>query len=67
MAGKLTCEKCRDKHDKMLDYYASPPRYGLTHRLRLTGKKDGQKREFVCLDCGHTDWTTSKSKLLKKG
>jgi transcription elongation factor Elf1 len=67
MAGKVTCENCRAAYEAALPYYEDPPKRGLTARLRLTGNTKGAKREFVCLDCGHIDWTSSKSKLLKKG
>jgi len=65
MAAKLGCGNCETKHKLALVFYENPPRYGTKDRLRLTGNTAGARREYVCLDCGHTGWSASKS--LKKG
>ena len=67
MATKVVCANCKKAWLAKAGYYEDPKQHGKTERLRLTGRRDGSKREYVCLDCGHTGWTTSKSKQLQKG
>ena len=61
MATKLCCEHCAEQTKAAMRFYDNPPKIGTVERLRPTGKKDGHKKEYVCLDCGRTGWTSSKA------
>lgn len=61
MASKLCCPECAKMTKAAKRFYDHPPKIGTIDRLRATGVKDGQKKQFVCLDCGRLGWTASRA------